>query len=237
MRKGFERLYGIVRDRLSCEPLSGQFEGILQTDGYAAYDQIGGPRMVHAACWSHARRQFFEAVQLNSRDPVATPTVAWMNELFAVDAEARRKALTTAERHIRRQETARPLLDDIGSKIEAAHSAALPSSALSKACQYALALWKKLTRFLEHPELELSTNQAENFWRPVALGRNYVHSRIMFTPQGKKCMIPQIDGPFRQEPSPPGARRGRCSAVDSVLVRRRTTCLSLLIVTVLERVF
>ena len=28
-----------------------EFEGILQTDGYAAYDQIGGPRMVHAACW------------------------------------------------------------------------------------------------------------------------------------------------------------------------------------------
>jgi hypothetical protein len=28
----------------------------------------------------------------------------------------------------------------------------LPSSALSKACQYALALWKKLTRFLEYPE-------------------------------------------------------------------------------------
>jgi transposase len=26
----------------------GQFEGILQTDGYAAYDQIGGTRMVHA---------------------------------------------------------------------------------------------------------------------------------------------------------------------------------------------
>ncbi len=47
----------------------GQFEGILQTDGYAAYDQIGGPRMVHAACWAHARRQFFEAVQLNPRDP------------------------------------------------------------------------------------------------------------------------------------------------------------------------
>ncbi len=31
----------------------GQFEGILQTDGYAAYDQIGGPRMIHAACWAH----------------------------------------------------------------------------------------------------------------------------------------------------------------------------------------
>jgi transposase len=154
----------------------GQFEGILQTDGYSAYDQIGGPRMVHAACWAHARRQFFEAVQLNPRDPVATPIVARMDELFAVDAEPRRKTLTTAARHVRRQETARALLDDIRSKTEAAKSVALPSSALSKACQYALTLWKKLTRFLEYPELELSTNLAENSMRPVALGRkNWLH--------------------------------------------------------------
>ena len=140
----------------------GQFEGILQTDGYAAYDQIGGTRMVHAACWAHARRQFFEAVQLNPRDPVATQIVARIDELFAVDAEARRKALTTAAHHVRRQETAKPLRDDVRGKIEAAQSVALPSSALSKACQYALTLWRKLTRFLEYPELELSNNLAEN---------------------------------------------------------------------------
>ena len=30
-----------------------QFEGILQTDGYGAYDHVGGPSMVHAACWAH----------------------------------------------------------------------------------------------------------------------------------------------------------------------------------------
>jgi hypothetical protein len=42
------------------------------------------------------RRQFFEAVQLNPRDPVATPIVARMDELFDVDAEARCKGLTTA---------------------------------------------------------------------------------------------------------------------------------------------
>ena len=154
----------------------GHFQGILQTDGYAAYDQIGGPRMVHAACWSHARRQFFEAVQLNPQDLVATPIVARMDELFAVDAEARRKALSVTARHVRRQETAKPLLDDIRSKIEAAQSVALPASALSKACHYALSLWNKLTRFLEHPELELSNNLAENSMRPVALGRkNWIH--------------------------------------------------------------
>jgi transposase len=147
----------------------GQFEGILQTDGYAAYDQIGRPGIVHAACWAHARRQFFEAVQLNPRDPVATPIVAQMDELFAVDAEARRKALTAAARHVRRQETAKPLLDEIRSNIAAAQSIALPSSALSKACRHALTLWRKLTRFLEYPEL--CNNLAENSMPPVALGR------------------------------------------------------------------
>ena len=119
---------------------------------------------------------FFEAVQLNSRDPLAAPLVARMDELFAVDPDARRKALTIVARHFRRRETAKPLLDDIRSKIEAAQSFPLPSSALSMACHYALTLWKKLTRFLEHPELELSTNLAENSMRPVALGRkNWLH--------------------------------------------------------------
>ena len=52
----------------------------------------------------------------------------------------------------------------------------MPTSALSKACHYALALWRKLTRFLEHPELELSNNLAKNSMRPVALGRkNWIH--------------------------------------------------------------
>ena len=168
--------FRLGRGREGPKRFLGRFEGILQTDGYTAYDQIGGKRMVHAACWAHARRQFFEAVQVNPRDPVATPIVARMDELFAIDAEARRKALTIAARHIRRQETAKPLLDDIRSKIEAAQSATLPSSALSKACQYAITLWKKLTHFLEYPEVELSTNLAENSMRPVALGRkNWLH--------------------------------------------------------------
>jgi hypothetical protein len=65
---------------------------------------------------------------------------------------------------------------EIQAKIKAAQSVALPSSALSKACHYAFTLWKKLTRFLEYPELELSNNLAENSMRPVALGRkNWMH--------------------------------------------------------------
>ena len=99
-----------------------------------------------------------------------------MDQLFAVDAQARRRAGSLTGRHALRQERAKPLLDDIRIKIEAAQSVALPSSVLSKACHYALALWKKLTRFLEYPELELSNNLAENSMRPIALGRkNWIH--------------------------------------------------------------
>ena len=75
-----------------------------------------------------------------ANETVATPIVARIDELFAVDDEARRKALSVTARHVRRQETAKPLLDDIRSKIDTAQSVALPSSALSKACQYALTL-------------------------------------------------------------------------------------------------
>ena len=32
--------------------------------------------MVHAACWTHARRGFANVVKLNPGDPVATPIVA-----------------------------------------------------------------------------------------------------------------------------------------------------------------
>ena len=55
-------------------------------------------------------------MQLNQRDQVATPIVAWMDVLFAVDSEARCKALGIAERHVRRQERTKPLLDNIRSK-------------------------------------------------------------------------------------------------------------------------
>jgi hypothetical protein len=52
----------------------------------------------------------------------------------------------------------------------------LPRSKAGKACNYTLALWKKLTRFPDYPELELSNNLAENSMHLVALGRsNRIH--------------------------------------------------------------
>ena len=64
----------------------------------------------------------------------------------------------------------------LNSRLDTVQAAVLPASALGKAISYTLSLWHKLTRFLEHPELELSNNLAENSMRPVALGRkNWIH--------------------------------------------------------------
>jgi hypothetical protein len=168
--------FRLGRGRDGPKQFLGQFEGLLQTDGYAAYDQIGGPKMVHAGCWSHAERYFSEAVQLNPQDPMATAIVARIDELFAIDAEARSQGLNVEARHALRRQQSQPLLDEIRKQIEAARSMALPGGALAKASNYTLTMWEKLNRFLEYPELELSNNLAENSMRPVALGRrNWIH--------------------------------------------------------------
>jgi len=164
------------RGRAGPKQFLGRFEGILQSDGYIGYDQVGGPKLVHAACWAHSRRKFHEAVKLNPQDKVAIGLVARIDDLFALDARARAENLDLRARHALRQEQARPVLEDLKQKIEAARAAALPSSALALAARYTLALWPRLTRFLDYPELELSNNLAENSMRPVALGRkNWIH--------------------------------------------------------------
>jgi Transposase IS66 family len=64
--------------------------------------------------------------------------VVRIDELFATDGEARRKALSLEPRHALRQEQSRPLLGVIRKQIEAARSMALPGGALAKACNYGL---------------------------------------------------------------------------------------------------
>ncbi len=143
----------------------GQFEGILQTDGYIAYEKVGGPKMVRACCWAHARRGFYEAHKLSPGETVARDIVRLIDDLFGIDAEARTQGLGTAGRDALRQRQARPLLGAIRVAIGAARESALPSSKLGRAITYTLGLWPKLEHFLDWPELELSNNLAENSMR------------------------------------------------------------------------
>jgi hypothetical protein len=98
--------------------------------------------MAHAACWAHARRKFFDAAKLDPGDVVAVRMVAWIDELFGIDAEARERKLDHAGRHALRLD-ATPLLATISEEIETVRTSALPSSALGRAAKYSLTSEKK----------------------------------------------------------------------------------------------
>jgi transposase len=164
------------REREGPKQFLGQFEGLLQTDAYVAYDHIGGPKMVHACCLAHSRRKFVDAVKLNPKDLASTRIVKLMDDLFAVDAKARTENMNHTERHALRLDKAPALLAAIRTEVLAVQNDVLPKSAAGKAANYTLTLWSKLTRFLEYPELELSNNLAENSMRPISIGRkNWIH--------------------------------------------------------------
>src|SRR5271170_5093380 len=130
------------REREGPKRFLGNFEGILQSDGYGAYDHVGGKQIVHAACWAHARRKFFDAVKLSPTDQISIRIVAQINELFALDGQ---EGLSQIERQQVRLEKSQPLLEQIKKAIQAARSGALPKSALAKACDYTLTLWSRLS--------------------------------------------------------------------------------------------
>jgi transposase len=168
--------FRLGRDRAGPAEFLRNFSGLLQTDGYAAYNGVGGAGIVHAGCLAHARRKFFDAVKVNRQDALALAAVAAFDDLFALDAEARDARMSVVERHQLRQLRAPALVRKLRAAVEQAHAQALPASLLATAAKYNLSQWPKLIRFLDHPRLELSNNLAENSMRPLALGRkNWIH--------------------------------------------------------------
>ena len=164
------------RGREGPQKFLGKWEGILQTDGYQAYDHIGGPKLVHVGCWAHARRKFVDAVKVNGDDAEAIKMVVRMDALFLVDREARKQQMTLEERLAARRQHAEIWAEEIRQECSRLAGAVLPKSALGKAVGYTLNLWPKLRRCFDYAEVELSNNLAENSMRPVALGRkNWLH--------------------------------------------------------------
>lgn len=70
------------------------------------------------------------------------------------------------------------LLDELHALLTAMQESGsnLPQSVAGKAMNCMLKRWVELTRFLDYPVIELSTNWVENPMSPVAIGRwNWLH--------------------------------------------------------------
>jgi transposase len=177
-RPGGETVFDfqLGRDRAGPKKFLEQWEGILQTDGYAAYDRVGGPKLVHVGCWAHARRKFVDAVKVNQQDAEAIKMVTRMDALFLVDRHAREQQLHGEKRLAFRREHALLWVEEIYEECRALAKSTLPKSALGQAVAYTLNMWSKLRRGFDYGEVELSNNLAENSMRPIALGRkNWLH--------------------------------------------------------------
>ena len=149
------------------------FRGYLQADAYAGYDALyrdPARAVAEVACWAHTRRKFFEA---QDADPMrAMVLLAYIRLLYAVEQEARDRALDAAGRRALRQERSVPILTDIETYLKREQPHVLPKSPIGDAIAYALGNWAALVRYTEDGDLEIDNNAAERSLRGVAVGRN-----------------------------------------------------------------
>jgi transposase len=155
------------------------FAGVLQTDGYAGYDEVGSrPGVLHVGCWVHARRKFDEAVKsLRANERKATSakeTLALqaLRQIAALYAIERTIAEATPEERLRvRQERSRPVIDGLRDWLTDALPRVAPQTLTGKALAYLDHQWPNLVRVLDDGRVPLDTNAVENAIRPFVVGR------------------------------------------------------------------
>jgi transposase len=147
------------------------FQGYLQTDAYAAYESVildSNGRIIPVGCWSHARREFYDARQSQPRE--AHRVLALIGQMYDIEDEI--KGQSPEQRLAARQARTVPILDRLEAYLREQQVSALPKSQYGKAIAYALNHWTELRRFTENGLLEIDNNVSERTLRICAIGRN-----------------------------------------------------------------
>lgn len=149
------------------------YQGYLQTDGYSVYDALPNNKIKLAGCMAHARRYFFDAQQNDKTR--ATWMLDKLQDLYAIENEARKNNYSNEQRFIIRQEKSLTLLTEIKNWLNQNQLEVTPKSPIGKAISYTNTRWIKLCLFASDGMLEIDNNLVENAIRPIALGRkNYL---------------------------------------------------------------
>ncbi|ABC38960.1 TnpC protein [Burkholderia thailandensis E264] len=123
---------------------------------YQAIYETG--RVREAACWAHARRQFYE---LHAARPNALNTEALerIGALYKIEDAIRGKP--PDERRAYREAHARPLLSQLHAWLTATLETLSKKSDTSRAILYALNRWEALTRYCDDGQLEIDNLPVE----------------------------------------------------------------------------
>lgn len=176
--------YSPTREKKYPEKFLKDFEGYLQADAYTGYNamfKVG--KIVEVACWMHARRYFFEAMETSEEQ--ALVALNFIRELYDVEGKIKSQTeeriatekppLSTDEIKEIRQKEAKPVLEQFNNWIDAQARIELPESPLGKAIGYAQSQWIALNRYTEDGDLDIDNGESERALRPVAVGRkNYM---------------------------------------------------------------
>jgi len=173
------------RDRGGAHPQAhlAAYAGILQADAFGGYaklyepDRNPGPIM-EAACWSHARRKFFELADIASKarnnnsaaiSPIAFAAVQKFDAVFALERGI--NGLSSDQRLAARRRDVAPLVNDLIAWMTRERAKLSRHNAVAKAFDYMLKRTDAFTRFLADGRICLSNNAAERALRGIALGR------------------------------------------------------------------
>jgi transposase len=153
------------------------FSGYLQADAHCVYDALfrgeavdeGDKPPEEVACWSHARRKWWEAA-VTTKEPEAREALLRVRALFKLEEQW--ADLAPKQRHERRQRVSRPMLDDFfawaAGVFERVRGVRGP---LATAFGYAVRQRDALRRFLDDGRLRLENNASERALRSIATGR------------------------------------------------------------------
>lgn len=146
----------------------GDFKGIVMTDGYSGYDFLKKNKdIIHAYCWSHLRRYFFNAMVENKE---AGEVVDSIDNLYEVEHNAKDFKNLKYLRKIRSTEIFR----EIESWVDENEGKYLPSTLTGKAIKYFYNQKEGLSHFLKNELIPLDNNAAERRQRNPVMGRkNY----------------------------------------------------------------
>jgi transposase len=170
-------VYVFAEDRkaIRAKQLFGNYQGILQVDGYAAYKSLirSGGRLVQLAfCFAHARRKFWD-VHVATKSPIAMEALQRIAMFYAI--EDRIRGLPAERRAMVRQTETWPQIKDFKPWLEARLLEVSKKSSLGKAIRYTLNHWDGLTRFIDDGRIEIDSNTVERNIKPISLGKkNYL---------------------------------------------------------------
>jgi len=146
------------------------YQGVIQTDGYAVYDIYENKKgVLPIGCWAHSRRLFEEALKEDKAR--ATYALEQIGLLYEVERRADQEKLSFEERAELRSRLSYPIMVAFEKWIVNEYPKVLPKGRIGKAIHYTHNIYHKLTRYHLDGRLRIDNNLGENAIRPIALGR------------------------------------------------------------------